>query len=153
MKKIKLSGKKGRGKFAIVDDEDFDRLNKYKWYFGRGYALRCEKRKPYQKGRGVLNYFGDKVVDHINGDGLDNRKNNLRIVTRQQNRFNSKTPITSASGYKGISWRKNRSSWSIYITVSGKTLYIGSSRNLEDAKNKYNEAAKKYVGKFARLHL
>jgi len=116
MKKIPLT----QGKYAIVDDSDYERLNKYKWYVNKighsWYAVR-DIRLPTGKLKIYMHRFvlglgkSDKhQIDHINHNGLDNRKANLRIVTRSQNHMNTITNY-GTSKYKGISWHKLSRKW------------------------------------------
>lgn len=116
MKKIQLGGHiKGsvlRG-YALVDTEDYDKLIKYQWYKQGKYAARFRRRgEDSPKGvfmhRVLLNPPKDKQIDHINGNGLDNRRMNLRIVTASQNNHNSRIRKDNTSGYKGIYWDKKK---------------------------------------------
>lgn len=93
------------------------------------------------------------IVDHINGNKLDNRKENLRFVTPQQNVHNKRKTIQDTSSkYKGVSWNKRRKGWLAYIMVNGKREVIGLFSNEESAANAYNHYAKKYFGEYARLN-
>src|SRR3990167_4081188 len=111
MKFIKLT----QGKFVLVDDEDFEWLNQYKWYcqkalsnrfYARGQA--GKNKKTIFMHRFILNINDKRRIDHMNGDSLDNRKSNLRICTQQQNLFNKKMYKNNKSGYKGVWFTKNR---------------------------------------------
>lgn len=142
MKKIKLS----QGKYALVDDADFDWLNQYKWsYLFSGYAFRTTW--PDNKGvymhRSILNAKEGEEVDHINGNKLDNQRNNIRLCSRSQNMANRTS--------KGMSWRKDRNRWKVRINVEKKEIYIGLYKTRVEAVRAYNEAAIKYHGEFARL--
>lgn len=160
MKEIPLT----KGKFAVVDDEDFSRLSRWKWHYGkRGYAARTVeigyfqgKRKQTQilMHREVIEVPNNMFVDHINGDKLDNQKTNLRIVNTQQNNWNSKTPAHNTSGFKGVSEDKRNLSkkWQAYITVDNKKIHLGYFSTKEDAAKAYNEAAKEIFGEYARLN-
>ena len=88
-------------------------------------------------------------VDHINHNGLDNRKSNLRICTNQENIRNCKVPKNNKSGYKGIYWAKDKNKQTVQITLNNKTKYIGRYEKLEDAIAARKEATKKYYGEFA----
>jgi hypothetical protein len=94
MKEIALTGKIGSGKFVIVDDDDYEELNKYKWSMMRSrktdYARRLKNVLMHRLISGASDGF---VVDHINGNGLDNRKENLRVCTVSQNSKNNKCPL------------------------------------------------------------
>jgi len=150
MRKIKLT----QGKQAIVDDNDFDELNKYKWYTKhqcRNYYV--VRHHPLNHGRLIWMHriiMGDNHgmdIDHINGNGLDNRKINLRFCTRSQNNQNQRMRNKK---FKGFSKRDN--TYQARITVSGKRIYIGSYRSQIGAALAYNIAAKLYFGDFARLN-
>jgi len=159
MKKIKLT----QGQYALVDDEDFEDLNKYKWiaqyssctktYYVKRHSHReCGKPKHLQMHRVIMNAKKGQVIDHINGNTLDNRKENLRIATYSQNRGNSKRYRNNTSGYKGVSWNKNRQRWEACIGYQNKYIYLGLYTTKEEAALAYNEAAKKYFGEFANLN-
>jgi hypothetical protein len=99
--------------------------------------------------------------DHINHNGLDNRKANLRVATRKQNvwhrrKFSGRTydglKQPSRSKYKGVDWSKEMKRWRVRIRVNGKRLYLGSFENEIDAAKAYDEASKKYHGEFAALN-
>lgn len=148
---------------AIVDDEDYALVSQYSWcYHGDGYAARgyhkdnkviIEKMHQLIMGRAPKGL----VIDHINGNKLDNRRCNLRFVTQQQNTFNSKrrTPLrrgVNPSRYKGVTWRNDRKKWQSRICVNGKRHYLGLFESEEDAACAYNEAAKLFFGEYARLN-
>lgn len=157
MKLIKLT----RGKFAKVDTEDFEILSKYKWHFNRlGYADRnlCKKTKTTKHKmismhRMIMKPESKQEVDHINGNGLDNRRSNLRLCSSSQNKFNRGKPKTNTSGYKGVSWEKDRNKWTSQIRVDGQRLRLGSFDLIADAVAAYNKASKKYHGKFSNVIL
>ncbi len=146
-----------KGKVAIVDDEDYVRLAKYKWYSGSdGYARRCAWNKGDVKTilmhREILNTGKGLSTDHINGDRLDNRKENLRICSRAENNRNQKKDIRSKFEYKGIKTEnKGRTYWA-RISVNNKQIYLGSFPTQLQAAKAYDQAAIKYYGEFARLN-
>lgn len=119
-----------------------------------GYAVNWSRRvKSLGSGllhRLVLNAPKGMEVDHINGDRLDNRRENLRLVTRQQNARNRGANRSNRSGYKGVSL--GHSAWLAYIAISGKNIALGSFKTAEDAAKAYNEAAIKLFGEHARLN-
>ena len=134
MKYIKLT----RGKRALVDDEDFERLNRCKWYCNSdGYAMRDiwnGGNKKHCFMHRILNNTPDGVItDHINQNRLDNRKINLRNSDKRKNMINSKIPKNNSSGFKGTSWSKRRNKWRTYITSNGKQIYLGDFKNKEDS--------------------
>lgn len=162
IKRILLSGKKGEGKFAIVDMDDFEKLNKYSWCLDQGYAVRS-KYIGMKNGRGsnkriwmhreIISIPKGKFTDHINGDRLDNRKVNLRIATRRENAMNKKVPISNTSGYKGVTWNKQgKGSWGVWIQLDGKHKFLGNFSSKEQAAIIYDKHAKELFGKFARLN-
>ena len=92
-------------------------------------------------------------VDHINGNGLDNRKANLRLATGTQNGYNRrKTRKRTWSKYKGVTFDKRRKKWEGKIVINGRKQHLGSFTNELDAGRAYDEAAKKYHGEFALLN-
>lgn len=89
-------------------------------------------------------------VDHINGDPLDNRKENLRVCTRSQNMCNTKINSNNKSGVKGVYWSKDRLKWCVQISIDNKTIPLGRFDNFEEAVKTRLEAEEKYHGEFAR---
>ncbi|MDQ0154944.1 HNH endonuclease [Robertmurraya andreesenii] len=153
MKEIPLS----KGRVALVDDDMFDYLNQWSWFYHKnGYAMRSYRKDGrYMKDRMhrlVLNAPKGYDVDHINGNKLDNRKCNLRIATRSQNNYNKTTQSNSSSGFKGVSWSKQRNKWRARIHVNKKEIHLGFFEYAIDAALAYNEAAIKVHGEFARLN-
>jgi len=160
MKYINLS----QGYKAIVDDEDYEYLNLFKWNVrivnNTQYAKRSQRlpnATTIQMHRQILNVESGFMVDHINGNGLDNRKENLRIVTRSQNLMNSKKPKTGkTSKYKGVNFYKGSKNatkcWRAEIRLNGKSIYLGAFYSEKDAAIAYNTAALKYFKQFAKLN-
>lgn len=90
-------------------------------------------------------------IDHINGNSLDNTRSNLRVVTKQQNKFNRGALSNNTSGYKGVSWCKQKKKWKAAISVNGKTLNLGSYEDIKEASFAYEEVSNYYHGHFGRL--
>jgi len=140
MKKIKLS----QDKYALVDDDDYEILSVYKWYARKDRYIFYAQRKnnPNDKAilmhRVIMNPPSNMFIDHINRNGLDNRKKNLRIVTHSQNHFNEKIRIDNTSGYKGIQFNKKNKKWIAYISKK----YLGSFKDIKDAIECRNIAIK-----------
>lgn len=145
---------------TLVDDEDAPRVLHLKWK-----PLRCKngsvyavartreqdgKEKTVYMHRLILDAPIGKDVDHRNGNGLDNRRQNLRLATRAQNSRNSRLQRDTASGYKGV--RRHRRKWQAHIKVNRKRIYLGSFSSKEDAARTYDAAAKKHFGEFANLN-
>jgi len=152
-----------QGKYAIVDPDDYYKLNEYKWCAlkvgHKYYAVRSnggrkgQKRKLYRMHREVVHIPKGLECDHINGDSLDNRKANLRAATRQQNCWNnSKRKPKSLSKYKGVSFSKRGRPWKAMLTVNGKWIYLGGFNSEIQAAKAYDKAAKRYFGEFAVLN-
>jgi len=163
MKTIKLT----QGKYTLVDDEEFDKLNQYKWHAEKApytyYAVRSvgshAARKRIRMSRFIMNAPEKMYVDHINHDGLDNRKENLRICTHAENSRNKKSHIDGSSEYLGVSHRRyfkkngNYSErWVTEIMFCNKRIYIGRYRNEIDAALSYNQKAVELFGEFANLN-
>ena len=159
MKKISLS----KGEYAIVDDEDFEWLSQQRWHItSNRYARRIKwdgKKKKniyFYMHREILQRYGfgmkGKETDHINRNKLDNRKVNFRIATHQQNGFNSSLSKRNKSGYKGVSWDKERKVWATCIGIDNKCLSLGRFITPQEAAIAYNNAALKYHVEFARLN-
>jgi hypothetical protein len=100
----------------------------------------------------LINCPKDKIVDHINRNTLDNRKENLRIVNKSQNAMNSKKQKNNSSGYRGIYHDKKDNSYDSFINKDGKRFYLGRYKNIIEAAKAYNEAAIKLHGKYAKLN-
>lgn len=138
--------------YAIVDATDAEWLNQWRWSFTHGYAARyiCVegKRSEVRMHRSVLNLPLGRVpeVDHINRDRLDNRKANLRTVTRLANMQNQPASKSAISPYRNVSWHKGsngrRDRWCVDLCVEGKRIYIGSFRT-EAAANEAAIAARR----------
>ncbi len=142
-----------QGKVAIVDDLDFKKLNRFKWYFEKsGYAGRDFKGKTIRMHQFIMNTPKKLHTDHINGDGLDNRRDNLRLATVAENTRNQKIRKDNTSGYKGVSFNKNRQKWQSYINYKCKMIHLGFFTFPEYAALKYNFEAKKLFGEFALLN-
>ena len=148
-----------QGKVALVDKEDYDELSKYKWsalrhrnlyYAGRGHRdPETGKKSVIFMHRQILNTPKGMFTDHISGDGLDNRRSNLRICTHAENNRNVGKPRTNTSGYKGVVW--NRGKWVAQIWAEGKLKNLGRFESKELAYEAYCQASKKYRGEFSRL--
>lgn len=141
------------GEKCLVDEEDFERLSQYRWRITDGYARSYINRKHVMMHRLLIDVPKGKEVDHINGNRLDNRKSNLRLVSRSQNSANKPAPGHNTSGYKGVSYRKDTGKYVAYINCMGKRERLGNFNNPEDAAKAYNEAAVRLYGEYAKLNV
>ena len=148
MKQIKLT----QGKVALVDNEDFEYLNQWKWFFDGKYAGRREKtgEKEIFMHRFINNTPQGFLTDHINRNKLDNRRINLRTVTYQQNQFNRNLSKNSSSGYMGVNWDKFNNKWLSRIKINDKLLNLGRFSDIKDAIKTREKAEKIYFGEFRR---
>jgi hypothetical protein len=143
---------------TIVDVEDYDKLTKYHWQlYGneskKYYAVRFNDTRITRMHREILNASAGDVVDHRNGNGLDNRKANLRIATIAQNHYNRrKTTRATTSKYKGVHFQRDEKKYRAQIGCKGKRINLGNFNNEIDAAKAYDEAAKLYFGEFAFLN-
>ena len=144
MKKIKLT----QGKFAIVDISEYDKVIKLKWHFDGNYAANKTKKKVYMH-RFILNATSPQV-DHINGNKLDNRKENLRECTAIQNGAN-RTTFKPKNKFRGIYFHKINKKWIAGIRKDGKNLYLGSYSTQAEAGVAYIRAASEIYGKFINI--
>lgn len=145
---------------AIVDDEDFDRLSKYRWHVmpkvGRGYACRSRRiapgeTRPIYMHHEIIGRIKGRECDHINGNPLDNRRANLRSATRSQNNQNKKYK-NNTSGFKGVSWREREKRWEARITIHRKTYHLGEFTTAFAAAKVYDVAAQLFYGQHAMLN-
>jgi len=139
---------------VIVDDETYYELMKYKWWYsGSGYvAAQLDNKKSILMHRYLLDYTGKDVVDHINGNKLDNRKSNLRIVTRQQNSQNVTVCKNSTSKYIGVCWAKECKKWSCQININGTKKHLGLFVDEIEAAKCRDTATKLYFGEHGKLN-
>ena len=159
MKEIPLT----QGKVAIVDDEDFDWLNRWKWCAHHNnyhwYAVRkdctSKKGRTVRMHRAILEHHGYNLhglgVDHINHDGLDNRLSNLRPANQSQNNQN-RYRAKGTSRYKGVYWHSRYHKWVAYIRINSHGVHLGYFSTEEVAAKAYNRAAIKLFGEFACLN-
>lgn len=158
MKKIPLHGKHGSGKFALVDDDDYPIVSPFKWYVavisGLSRCMTCVKIDDewvyLSMSRLIMSAKKGEVVDHENHDTLDNRKQNLRTCTNQQNNMNCKKRIKKTSSkYKGVCWDKKNNKWSANISFNSKKTTIGRFHEEKAAAQAYDIMARKLHGEFA----
>lgn len=144
-----------QGQSVQVDDQMFDYLNQWKWYFRDGYAVRMahgKPRKTIRMHREILSTPQNMQCDHIDGNTLNNQIDNLRICTNAENQHNSQKRKTNKSGYKGVSWIRREEKWVAQIETNGRGKTLGYFDNPMDAAREYDRVAKKLFGEFARLN-
>jgi len=149
-----------KGYYVLVDEEDYDFLAQWKWHAcispsGNVYAMRNSppingKRTHIMMHR-IINKTPDGFrTDHINGNGLDNRKSNLRTVTPVQNGQNRRPNKKGTSKYKGVFWHKQHCKWYAQIQVNKKSIFLGLFTDEDLAAKAYEKAAKEKFGEFNR---
>ncbi len=151
----------GEGKWTIVEPGDYYTYGKYRWIVWGDtynfYAFREKKTGPKSTKkvslhREIMNFPKNKLVDHKNGDTLDNRRSNLRLATHIQNMQNRRKRKNTTSKYVGL-WRDKRTNrWAARITFNKKPIFLGRFDSEIAAAKAYDRAAKKYFGEFARLN-
>jgi hypothetical protein len=158
--RIPLHSRKHPDLFAIVDEEDYERVSQHRWGVEKGkntfYAL---SRRKYETAgqnlrmhRLVVECPPDMLIDHRNGNGLDNQKQNLRICTNTQNMQNQRKQHRGSNTYKGAYWEPGRRRWRASIAVNGKTMHLGHYATEEEAARAYDRKAIELFGDFARIN-
>lgn len=153
-----------QGKFALVDEEDFEYLNQWKWHAQKG-------RKTFYAVRGIfLNSKNKSIfntsliymhhlilarregcsIDHIDGNGLNNLRSNLRHATRGQNRMNTEKSCNNTTGFKGVSFYKQANKFRARITLDKKQIFLGYFETAQEAHQAYIKAAIELHGEFAK---
>ena len=153
-----------KGYEAIIDAADAPLVENYHWHamvrlhpngtIRTVYAVRSERAE----GKKWLTHYMHRVVagtphdmdtDHRDGNGLDNRRENLRNASRAQNVRNQRIRTSNTSGVKGVTWNKAKGKWVAFICVNGKKRYLGQFISLEDASSAYRAASKDLHGEFS----
>jgi hypothetical protein len=163
LRKIRVKGNiahvpLNRGYTAIIDAEDVPLVVGYNWtvrvHRDLRYAYRTERQGGKQRRihmhRVIANTPPNYFTDHRDGDGLNNRRCNLRTADICENRQNSPAHKTNTSGFKGVQKIKNRDRWLSTITARGINYYLGTFKTAEEAHAAYCEAAHRLHGEFAR---
>lgn len=162
MEEIKL-GKSG--KVALVDDQYYDYLNQWKWHIQKSHGLMYAVRVSTENNeryfilmhRTIMNPIKDMQVDHIDHNGLNNQKANLRICTSQQNTSN-RSKNKKGSPFKGVLYIKKKRGGKTYISIisrircNGIVYYLGAFKNIEDAAHAYDNKARELFGEYACLN-
>jgi len=154
-----------QGQTAWIDDDDFEEVSRYRWHAHRVHAHApwyavANLPRPRSTGRNSLRMhmllMGEapegKTVDHRNGNGLDNRRSNLRWATVSEQRWNSGLSRKNTSGFKGVSFDKSRGKYRAQIRVAERYVRLGRFMTAEEAAQAYDRAAREAFGAFARLN-
>jgi hypothetical protein len=159
MKYIDVSTENHPNTFATVDDGDYERTNAHKWtavkyprsntlYAVKGSRGNCERMHIF-----ILKYQSGELVDHRDGDGLNNQRSNLRKCTHAQNMQNRIVrQSNNTSGFKGVTWDKGHNKWRSMINKDNKRSHLGYFTCLIKAAKAYDRAAKELHGEFARTN-
>ena len=149
-----------KGYKVLISDCDAEKVKSHNWYIKTGWRkgqevyFACTTPRPNRKclilHRFIVDCPKGMVVDHINGNTLDNRRENLRICTPAENTRNYRKPKTNTSGFKGVSWINRFGKWHSAISVNGKNKSLGYFDTPEEAYKAYCEASKKYHKEFGR---
>ena len=162
--KIPLASRKNPGLFAIVDSSDFELVSAYSWFPRKNYHTFYVQHSPSRtlpgERRPVLMHRlllglgpGDQTVDHINGNGLDNRRENLRLCSDSTNQANRHRLVPNASSrYRGVTWHAALGKWQAHIKVMGRSIYLGVFASEEEAALAYNHAAVAHFREYAHLN-
>ena len=165
LRTVPLQGKKAAGRVAFVDDEDYELVSQYRWNVYQRSRRGQRDSGPYAtttiNRRGAIPQYtvirmhclilGIKGVDHRNGNGLDNQRENLRAATSVQNAANQ-GPRAGTSRYKGVSWARRQRKWKAQIRTDGRARGLGYFISEEDAARAYDTAAVAAWGEYARLN-
>lgn len=144
MKTISL----GNDRYTIVDDADFFFLSQWRWYYNKHYAFRMDANTMVYMHRLIMGNPKGYEVDHINNDKLDNRRENLRLVTRSVNEQNKPSP-NGTSKFKGVHWAGKARKWRAGIKVNYRMIHLPYFESEEDAARAYDRAARLYFGELA----
>lgn len=151
----------GKRDYAIVDAEDYSNVKKYRWRTFQKYAIAEVGGRSVMMHRFIMGDSNGVTYDHRNGFGLDNRRSNIRVATREENmrnrnkvRFFGRPDRPASSKYKGVSWRTDRHRWQAYIGGGplNRRESLGCHATEELAAAAYNEAAIVKFGEFAKLN-
>lgn len=153
MKTINLT----RGQVALVDDEDFEYLNTFKWrtiasgnIFYASRTVTIDGKRINILMHGVI--MGGKGIDHIDHNGLNNQKSNLRLCTRSENMMNRRKGVNTSSIYKGVSFHKGHKKWGASIGINNKKISLGYFDTEAEAALAYNTKAIALFCEFANLN-
>jgi hypothetical protein len=148
-----------RGFVAQIDASDLHKVAGFNWFaVVQSYTVYAVRRVSGVKGRGskismhrqIIGATNDVQVDHVDLNGLNNRRENLRIATPQQNCFNRRKTRANTSGFKGVCWNRKSRKWQAGIRINGRSVHLGLFETIDAAYNAYCQAANQYHGEYAR---
>jgi hypothetical protein len=153
-----------QGKYALVDEADYAELARYRWCVSWNvsgkqghrktfYAARSEKGRTIRMHRQIMGAARGEVVDHINHNGLDNRRSNLRVCSQAENMRNRRGWGGRTSRYKGVSYLRRSDTWQAVIVCEGRRYNLGQFDSETDAAGAYNAKARELFGEFACLNV
>jgi hypothetical protein len=150
------------GESLLIDDEDYELISQYTWnafpckrttYARTNSSRKLGKRHTVLLHRLIMNAPEGYEVDHINGNGLDNRKENLRVCTKSGNMRNKQANIShKSSKYKGVSLHRQANKWRVRLSCNGTYIHVGLFSNEEEAAKAYDKVALEYFGEFAKTN-
>ena len=148
-----------QGKEALIDEEDYEMVNKHTWYAHKqwGYYARTNIRKNKKRTcilmhRFIMGAKKGQMIDHINCNGLDNRRSNLRFCTPTGNSINRRKNIGCSSKYKGVHWHNQNRKWRSQIMINKKSTQVGMFECEIVAARAYDQQAIRLHGEFAKLN-
>jgi hypothetical protein len=156
VKRVQLT----RGFYALVNDEDFEKVNQHNWCATPKRYTWVACRSVWYDGRNHMVYMHrvitgavhGELVDHINGNGLDNQRHNLRICTKAQNNQNRRrAQSTNTSGYRGVFYEKNIRKWRAQISMDNKNIHLGVFTSKANAARVYKRASRALYGEFSPI--
>lgn len=150
-----------QGKVTLVDDRDFEWLSQWSWHvqnhmhicYARRTLRKNGKKRAILMHQLIIGISSELETDHINRDGLDNRRSNLRHCTHAENNRNQRKFASCSSRYKGVHWDNERQTWRARITAHGRSHHLGRFTDEQEAARAYNQAALEYFGEFAYLNI
>lgn len=163
MRTVTLYGEKAAGRVALIDDNDFELVNQYRWRILEEWRS-GRNRGPYaianiRRADGCLTtlrmhclIMGCTEIDHCDGNGLNNQQYNLRVATDSQNHGNERPGTGGTSRFKGVYWDRHRQKWQAAVKVDRKKHYLGRFEDEEDAARAYDAAALEAWGEYAWLN-
>lgn len=159
--RIPIAGRKHSGRFALVDVQDLAQVADRSWHgLATGRVVYAQSRQMVDgkprvilMHRVILGVVDRRIqVDHINHNGLDNRRCNLRLATNQSNSFNRRPKLGGSSQYKGVYWDKSKDKWCVSYTLNGRSRKAGCFGDEKEAARAYDAAIREHHGSFAWLN-